>query len=1292
MLRTLAILLNRSEAHLDRSQAPSARFNRPHVVSSRPPGPRDGSKVMQTRSYAKPNLINDRDRGLDPRSKGRSLRGVISFVLFLAGLTGFWSAAIPACATAASMPVLRSASEIDYPPFCLVDADGRADGFSVELLRATLAAMGRDVTFRTGPWSQVRGWLENGEVQALPLVGRTPEREALFDFTFPYMTLHGAIVVRDGTTDIANLADLKGRQVAVMKGDNAEEFLRRKDRGIRIETTPTFEQALRELGQGRYDAVVVQRLVALRLIKESGLTNLRILHQPVEGFRQDFCFAVREGDRETLALLNEGLSIVIADGTYRQLHAKWFAALELPASRRIIVGGDRNYPPYEYLDEKGEPAGYNVDLTRAIARRTGLDIEIRLGPWSAIRNALARGDIDAVQGMYYSATRNRTFDFTAPYVVNHYVAVVPKSKGPAPATLDALAGMRIVVEQGDIMHDVAVEKGLGSQVSAVASQEEALRDLARGKFDCALVSRPTALYWIKKHGWKDLSVGRHPLLSPGYCYAVPKNHQALLAEFGEGLKVLEQTGELRRINEKWMSVYAGMPVRWTTVLRQAAVVLVPLAGLLLVFFLWSWSLRHQVARRTAELRQSEAQYRLLADNTLDVIWTMDLDLRFIYVNPACRNLTGYTPEEWIGTRLPEHCGEADFARMSSIIAAEMAKGPASSGVIFETVMHTKTGAQVPVEVHGKIIHDAGGRPQMLQGVARDISERKQAEQRINHLNHVLRSIRDVNQLIARERDPETLINGCSRLMVENRGYSGALIVLTDKKDRPVTWARTGIAANPEPLGRLLEEGDLPPCCTCVISAGEAVSLNGGAPICEACPLAAPKACAQAHSLFARLVHEGTNLGYLMAALPHDLSLDGEECKLFAEMADDLAYALNALQTDAAHKQSEERRKALEGQLLQAQKMESVGRLAGGVAHDYNNMLSVIIGYAELVLGKMGPAEPMRADITQILTAAQRSVSINQQLLAFARRQTVAPKVLDLNETVGSMLTMLQRLIGEDIDLAWNPGVAVWQVKVDPAQIDQILANLCVNARDAIADVGKITIETGKVVFDAAYCADHAGFTPGEYVMLAVSDNGCGMDKVTQANIFEPFFTTKQLGRGTGLGLATVYGIVKQNEGFINVYSEPGKGTTFRIYLPRHAGEIDSDQKINVEEIPLGRGEQVLVVEDEVSILKLAERVLSDLGYRVLLANSPVEALQLAEAHPMDISLLITDVVMPEMNGRELTRRLQARFPELRYLFMSGYTANVIAHHGVLEKGVHFIQKPFSRKELALKVRTALDRK
>jgi len=299
-------------------------------------------------------------------------------------------------------------------------------------------------------------------------------------------------------------------------------------------------------------------------------------------------------------------------------------------------------------------------------------------------------------------------------------------------------------------------------------------------------------------------------------------------------------------------------------------------------------------------------------------------------------------------------------------------------------------------------------------------------------------------------------------------------------------------------------------------------------------------------------------------------------------------------------------------------------------------------------------------------------------------------VLDLNETTSSMLKMLQRLIGEDIHLNWHPATKLWQVNVDPSQLDQILANLCVNARDAIKGNGKITIETANSIFDRDYCVENPGFITGEFVLLAVSDDGCGMDKETQAQIFEPFFTTKALGEGTGLGLATVYGIVKQNNGFIKVYSEPNQGTTFKIYLPRHKGDAGEIQRGVSAPLQINGQETILLVEDEIGILKVTKAFLVKYGYTVLAASKPSEAITLAKEYDGEINLLITDVVMPEMNGRELAIKLSVLHPQLNCLFMSGYTANVIAHHGVLDKGVKFIPKPFSAQELATKVREALD--
>ena len=390
------------------------------------------------------------------------------------------------------------------------------------------------------------------------------------------------------------------------------------------------------------------------------------------------------------------------------------------------------------------------------------------------------------------------------------------------------------------------------------------------------------------------------------------------------------------------------------------------------------------------------------------------------------------------------------------------------------------------------------------------------------------------------------------------------------------------------------------------------------------------------------------------------------------------------------KRVEEEKEKLQKQLQQAQKMESVGRLAGGVAHDFNNMLGIILGYTEMAIEEVSPGTSLRNSLHEIRKAAGRSADLTRQLLAFARKQTIDPKVLDLNATVEGMLKMLSRLIGEDIDLAWLPGPALWPVKMDPAQVDQLLANLCVNARDAIAGVGKVTIETGNVCFDEAYCANHAGSVSGDYVMLAVSDNGCGMDEETMRNLFDPFFTTKEVGKGTGLGLATVYGIVKQNNGYINVYSEPGRGTTFKIYLPRHGAGVVEAEPARSTDFHLGRGETVLMVEDEPALLAMGKAMLEKLGYTVLGAADPAQALRLAHEHTGEIHLLMTDLVMPQMNGRDLAERLMSDRPAMKCLFMSGYTANVIAHHGVLDARVHFIQKPFSIKDLGAKVREVLD--
>jgi two-component system cell cycle sensor histidine kinase/response regulator CckA len=409
------------------------------------------------------------------------------------------------------------------------------------------------------------------------------------------------------------------------------------------------------------------------------------------------------------------------------------------------------------------------------------------------------------------------------------------------------------------------------------------------------------------------------------------------------------------------------------------------------------------------------------------------------------------------------------------------------------------------------------------------------------------------------------------------------------------------------------------------------------------------------------------------------------------LKDRLSRLVPAVQRALREAEEVAERKRLEAQFLQAQKMEAVGRLAGGVAHDFNNLLTAILGYADLAMSTLSPDAPVYKDIQEIQNAAQRASGLTRQLLAFSRRQIIAPRVIDLNELVLTLDNMLRRLIGEDIELRMLLAQDLGAVKVDPGQVEQVILNLVVNARDAMPRGGKLTIETGSVTLDDDYMRVHPEATSGDYVMVAMSDTGVGMTEEVKSHLFEPFFTTKEMGKGTGLGLATVYGIVKQSGGFIYVYSEPGKGTTFKIYLPRVKEPVTALPRAEeFRELPRGT-ETVLLVEDEPSVRELAARALRQQGYTVLEAASGKEALQLSKEYgEKEIHLLFTDVVLPQMSGKRLAERLKELRPQVKVLFTSGYADNAVVQHQVLEPGVEFLAKPFSPAVLARKVRQILD--
>ncbi len=444
---------------------------------------------------------------------------------------------------------------------------------------------------------------------------------------------------------------------------------------------------------------------------------------------------------------------------------------------------------------------------------------------------------------------------------------------------------------------------------------------------------------------------------------------------------------------------------------------------------------------------------------------------------------------------------------------------------------------------------------------------------------------------------------------------------------------------------------------------------------------------------------------LLAAFEHNLPTDGHECRVTAlgEVETSLVFqfsvtpltidneegALLTLSDISAQKLAEQEREKMRDQLLQTRKIESVGRLAGGVAHDFNNMLATIMGNVELALLRLGTKNKARDHLLQIKDAADRSAGLTRQLLGFARQQPMEPRVLVLDDAIAAMLKILKRLVGEDMSLVWKPASRKARLLIDPSQLDQIMTNLVVNARDAITAVGTLVLSTDLISFNEDYCQLHPWCKSGDYIQLSVSDDGCGMSRDVLEHIFEPFFTTKDVDKGAGLGLANVYGIVKQNNGFINVYSEPGQGTTFRIYFPQTGEEIGKKGPMK-EAASLRGDETVLLVEDEEMLLEIGRRILEEAGYQVIVSLDPLEALQLAAEYGEQIDLLLTDVIMPKLNGKELAERLSAVRPNIKVLYMSGYAADIIVTRGLLEEGVELLQKPFSTEELTTKLRAVLD--
>jgi PAS domain S-box-containing protein len=679
------------------------------------------------------------------------------------------------------------------------------------------------------------------------------------------------------------------------------------------------------------------------------------------------------------------------------------------------------------------------------------------------------------------------------------------------------------------------------------------------------------------------------------------------------------------------------------------------------------------------LRESEERIRSIIETSLEAVVTMDAAGAITGWNPQAERVFGWARSEVLGrslaeTIVPERDRDAHRRGIQHFLAT--GTGPILNKRSEVMALH-RDGQEFPVELTISAAHV--GSTVLFSGFVRDLTDVKRAERRQAVQFAVARVLAETTPLS--EKVPPLL-----EAISTSTDWDLAELWTVEADSQVLRWAGSwhtpGLEAGEfEAINRemtLAPGADVP---------GRAWATDEPVWITDALAAMHPGRASAAGSLGLRAALgfpiRGTTgvvalLGFFSRTpRPRDRDLDS----LMEDISSRIGQFIERQRAQEALEQAET-------QMRQLQQLETVGRLAGGVAHDFNNLLTVILGRGDILLSRLQADNPVRRDIELIKRTAERAAALTKQLLAFSRKQVLAPKVIDLNTVVAGITTMLQRLIGEDIELVFLAGSGLGRVKADPGQLEQVIANLVVNARDAMPHGGRLTIETGNVELGERYARQHAGVQAGSYVMLAVSDTGTGMDRETQARIFEPFFTTKEPGKGTGLGLSTVFGIVKQSGGNIWVYSEPGHGTTFKVYLPLVHDAEDAAAPEQVR--PAGGTETILIVEDEGDVRALACEVLAIYGYEVLQARAPAEALLIAERHTGPVQLLVTDVVMPGMSGRLLAQQLAPLRPEMKVLYMSGYTDDAIVHHGTLDAGTAFIQKPFTPDALAAGVRRVLD--
>lgn len=890
------------------------------------------------------------------------------------------------------------------------------------------------------------------------------------------------------------------------------------------------------------------------------------------------------------------------------------------------------YEPFVYY-ENGKLTGFDIDLLDIICRSNKLSYTIRIVSFQEALNMLKDGKADVgIGAIYVTEERKKFINFTTPYLKTGLVYVIR-----AEADWDGnLSNKKVGVKRlatGEALAKELSKKFEHLSVIPFNSTEDSIDALIDGRVDVVIndylntESHMHDRYRGKIKIKKGFAGFPELLTHDSIAIAISKGRPDLLKIFNDSLNEIKRGGMFGSLLDHWPSIHTLPNFR-----RYLGYGLSGLAG---IFFFFMFVFRFYRKRQAHRLlHESEERYRAITEHSPDAIITADSKGNIILANNSAFGIFGYSKNELMGKPvtilMPESCRHEHIAGFERFLKTGK---PRLISKTYETIGKRRDGTEFPVELSLSSWLVKGER--FFTGIIRDITERKKIEEKLTESESRFRSVVNNAPNPAMIHCDDGSVVFVNKRFTEITGYS-----LQDVN----TFEKFSERAFPD-----LEYRDR------MMKRYEEL-LNAESPI----------------------IH-GEDI---------NITCSDSSVRIWNMQSAHIGVWNDKKAILCVARDVTEHRK-LEEQLRQAQKMEVIGRFTGGIAHDFNNYLTAITGFSQLALLQIGDS-PVRESLENVLSAAEKASELTRQLLAFGRRQILRPEVVNLNEIVTDMTKMIRRIIGEDIELRQSLDPLLWNVKIDRGQIEQVIMNLVSNARDAMPEGGVLTIQTANALLDEEYAARHASVIPGEYVMIAIEDTGIGMTEEVKSRIFEPFFTTKELGKGTGLGLATVYGIVKQSGGNIWVYSEPNVGTTFKIYLPRIQEEKTARSTVDkIEDLPRGK-EGILVVEDNKEVREFIVRVLKELGYSVHNASDGIEALDILKDKGNKINLVLTDVMMPNMRGDRLAEMVREDYPEIKILFMSGYADNIITKGGILKNGINYLQKPLTAMTLAQTVRRVLD--